>query len=135
MEKELYELKEILVDELKKYGKKGELSTGSLEIVDKLAHATKNLGKVIEMCEGSEEYSNARGGSYTGSYGRSMSMADGSYARGRGANAARDSRGRYSSEGYSRDGDFMMKLEELMGDAPDTKTRMDMEKILSKLNM
>lgn len=124
MEKELYELKEILVDELKKYGKKGELSTGSLEIVDKLAHATKNLGKVIEMCEGSEEYSNARGGSYTGSYGRSMSMADGSYAR-----------GRYSSEGYSRDGDFMMKLEELMGDAPDTKTRMDMEKILSKLNM
>lgn len=45
--KELYELREKLCDELKNYGKK-EMSTGSLDVVDKLAHAVKNLDKIIE---------------------------------------------------------------------------------------
>ena len=71
--KELYELKEKLVDELKEYGKK-EMSAGSLDVIDKLAHATKNLCKVIESME--EGYSGR------GSY--------------RGRN--RDSMGRYSSD-------------------------------------
>ena len=51
---DLYKLKDMLVEELKEFGKKGELSTGSLDTIDTLAHATKNLEKVIE-CEEDEE--------------------------------------------------------------------------------
>ena len=130
---ELYELKEMLCKELEEYGRKGDLSAGSLEIVDKLAHAVKNLGKIIEMYEEEdEEYSMAggsyRGGSYEGgggggqtgggSYrgGQGGGGSRNSYARGgcrgRGSNAKRDSMGRYSSRGgegrmrYSREGGY-----------------------------
>lgn len=103
---EIYQLKEMLCKELEEYGRKGEMSAGTLEIVDKLAHAVKNLDKIIES--GEEEYSNAyRGGSYRGG----GSYEGGSYARGRGRNARRDSMGRYSSEGYSRNEDG--KLEQV----------------------
>lgn len=84
---ELYELKETLCKNLEEYGKKNDLKAGDLDVIDKLAHSIKNLDKVIEKYE-EEEYSGARG---------------------RGSNAKRDSRGRYSSEysnamGMSRDG-------------------------------
>ena len=122
---DLYKLKDTLVKELKGYGKSGDLSKSSLEMIDKLAHATKNLEKVIECCE-EEEYSmgrgmggySRRGMSYRDSYEDSYadgdyraadgvrnyvrpdgSYADMSYARGRGAGAKRDAMGRYSSEG------------------------------------
>ena len=75
---ELYELKETLCKELEEYGRKKDMKAGDLEVVDKLAHTIKNLDKVIESYD--EEYSGARG---------------------RGSNARRDSRGRYSSENYS----------------------------------
>ena len=102
---DLYALKEALVKELEDYGKKGGLSSSSLDVVDKLAHAAKNVSKVIECCE-EEEYSRAEGHSYAepssyyvrpdGSYRSEASMA--SY-RGRGRGAKRDSMGRYSREG------------------------------------
>ena len=147
---ELYELKERLLQELEEYGSK-ELSTGTLEVVDRLSHAIKNICKIIEMKE-DEEYSgdmmggmggtsyarggnrggsSNRGGSYRGSYeGRG-----GSYARGRGSNARRNSMGRYSSErGYSRDGeDLADQLRDLMEDAPDETIRRDMERLLRKV--
>ena len=44
---ELYKLKDMLCEELKEYGSKSEMSAGSLEIVDKLSHAIKNLDKII----------------------------------------------------------------------------------------
>lgn len=83
---EIYDLKEKIMNELKKYASKPELSASSLDTIDKLAHAAKNLCKIAEDEE--ENYSGARGG-----------------GRGRGANARRDSMGRYSSEGdYSNEG-------------------------------
>lgn len=111
---EIYELKEMLMQELEEYGRKGELKdVGTLEIVDKLAHAVKNLCKIIETAEMEEGESSMAGGSYEGggrgnSYARGGGQGGGSYrssyARGRGRNAKRDSMGRYSSEGrYSRD--------------------------------
>ena len=49
---EIYELKEMLMQELEEYGRKGELKdVGSLEIIDKLAHTIKNLCKIIETAE------------------------------------------------------------------------------------
>lgn len=83
---ELYELKEKLCDELKNYGNK-EVTASNLDVIDKLAHATKNLDKVIEAYEegeySSRSYPDGMGGSYRG------------YSRGR-MSGMRDSRGRYS---------------------------------------
>lgn len=139
---ELYELKEKLCKELKEYGKKEKLDASSLQIVDTLAHALKNVCKVIESYEMEEEgYSNAYANSYGNSYGGGMSnrsMARGgsynsygmnSYARGRGSNARRDSMGRYSSRndgGYSNDESFRMGMQELMQDAPNDYVRQKM---------
>lgn len=106
---EMYELKEMLCDELEKITKKGELSAGSLDAIDKLTHSIKSIETIMAMDgysgDGSymgDEYSYTRGG---GSYAqRRDSMGrysrDGSYARG-------DRRG-----GYSRDDE----MEELKAD-------------------
>lgn len=139
---ELYELKEMLCKELEEYGQK-EMTTGSLEVVDKLANTVKNLGKIIEMYD--EEYSNENRSynsyrrndgrvSRRGSYGDGVSYRnDGSYARGRNAN--RDSRGRYSSNGYSMNDELVDQLEDLMQSAPDEKTRKEFERFIKKIEM
>lgn len=122
----LYELKEMLCSELEKYGSK-ELSAGSLEVIDKLAHAIKNIDKILESYDG--EYSNTRGGRSYARGGRNNAMMGGSYAQ------KRDSRGRYSREqGYSMAGDEMaMELRELMADAPTEQIRMDIQRIIDKV--
>lgn len=144
---ELYELKEKLCKELKKYNDK-DLTKESLEVVDKLSHATKNLDKIIEKYEEEEGASygyNSYDGSYRSGRGResynngSYARDNGSYARGRGRNARRDSMGRYSSNngsyesGYSRNGNIAAELRELMMDAPDEQTRMEYQKVINKL--
>ena len=134
---DLYELKEMLCKELEEYGQKGELSTGSLEVIDKLAHSVKNIGKIIEMCE-EEEYSSnygpyedGMGGSYArgGNRGGRSRGANqyGSYES-RGGSYKRDSRGR-----YSRDGGMIEDLRELMQEAPDDRTRQEFQKLIHKL--
>lgn len=84
-------------------------------------------------------YYSREGGSYDDSY------EGGSYARGRGQNARRDSMGRYSREGYSRDGGYSREdgysnhnemvdeLKELMANAPDERTRREMAKLIQKM--
>ena len=127
---ELYELKEKMIDELMGMSKK-DLSPAALERVDKLAHATKNLCKVIESVEGGHSYDD---GSYdNGSY-RSMgsyySRDNGnSYARGRGRYAARDSMGRYSSAKE----DAAKKLEKLMESAPDERFRQKLQEVMETI--
>ena len=60
----LYKLKDALVKELEDYGEDGGVTKANLDTIDKLAHAAKNVGKVIECCE-DEEYSMAMGGGYS----------------------------------------------------------------------
>ena len=125
---ELHELKNRLCDELEKYSAE-KFSAGNLEVIDKLAHAIKNIDKIIEMGEG--EYS-----------GDMMRPGGVVYARGR-RNAKRDAMGRYSSErmpdrmhepGYSRDGEELARqIRDLMDDAPDEHIRRDMERLLRKV--
>lgn len=145
---DLYRLKENLVKELEELGNQ-DLSKGTLDTVDKLAHAAKNIAKVIECCE-EEEYSNAMGysrrGGYSSGYSRRNSYAndgsdnfvrpDGSYrdggmsyARGRGAGARRDSMGRYSRA----EDETVMQLEQLMDTAQDEHTRKEIKKILDRM--
>ncbi len=82
----MIELRDMLMAELEKCSSKGELSAGSLEVIDKLAHAIKSIDTIMAMEEAG--YSNEDG----------YSMA-----RGRGRYAKRDSMGRYSSRGGSYD--------------------------------
>lgn len=148
---ELYELKEMLMKELEEYGRKGEMSAGSLEIVDKLSHAIKNLCKIIEAAEEEEEGYSRRGGSYyyeggqggntnTARMGRGGSGGGSSYARGggrgRGRNARRDSMGRYSRNGgmYYRNADELVEqLEDLMEDAPNEQIKQRMGQLVQEL--
>ena len=126
----------MLCEELKEYGSKDKLDVGGLEIVDKLAHAIKNIDKIIEAYE-ENEYSMTGGGSYE-NRGGTMRYNDGgmsgyrtSYARGR-RNAKRDSMGRYSRDG-SRNEDIVMELRDLMQDVPDDRTRQEFQKLIQKM--
>lgn len=123
--KELYELKEMLCDELKEYGKKGELkNAGTLDVVDKLAHTVKNLDKIIEAYEEGES------GMYPYAYDDGMNGRSMRYSRNyRGGSYAqrRDSMGRYSREGLAD------KLRDLMDEAPDEKTRLDLQRMIDKM--
>lgn len=85
------ELREMLCEELDKITKKGELSAGSLDVVDKLTHSIKSIDTILAM-----EDAGYSSDDYT--------MRGNSYARGRGSNARRDSMGRYSSDNYSMRG-------------------------------
>ena len=109
----MHKLMEYICDELedveRKVSKGNKLSTQELQYVDTLAHLKKNLLKAEEMSEGEESYSmrgysrrmsGAEDGySSDGSYADERYVRpDGSYARGRGAGAKRDSMGRYSKD-------------------------------------
>lgn len=118
---ELYQLKSKMIDELKKYGSK-ELNASNLEAVDKLAHATKNLCKIIEEAEYSE--TSGRGMYNYGSYDDGMMY---SHAR-TGRNVRRDSMGRYSGTG-----NLAAELRELMREAPDHDTRTEFEKLIARV--
>lgn len=111
---ELYDLRDMLCKELEEYGAKGEMSTGTLDVVDKLAHAVKNLDKIIEKQDGG----------YSGRY------YDGPY-RGSYRGRRRDGMGRYSS-GYSRAG-LADELREMMKDAPDDQTRQEIQRLVDRL--
>lgn len=127
----LEELKTMLCDELESYGSKGKLDVGSLEIVDKLAHAIKNIDKIIESKDG--EYS---GGMYvrgTNPY-DNVSYEDRSYARGRGRNARRDSMGRYSGDGYSMAADDVVdELRDIMNKVKDDRTKNEIKQFIHRI--
>ena len=134
------QLREMLCAELDEITRKGELTAGSLETVDKLTHSIKSIDTIVAMEEGG--YS--EDGGYEGA----------SYARGRGRNARRDSMGRYSSadysrenrggrRGYSRNGGYSMddskdemieKLHEMLDDAPNEKIRNAIHRLINQLD-
>ena len=136
---EFYELKEMLMDEVKKIANKGELTAGSLETVDKLLNSIKNACKIIMYDEYEKDgYSQADA---------DMSMSSYAYARGRGRNASRDSMGRYSSEGgysnrmYSRRGGYsyadksekVEMLREMMNEVGTDEERRALQKLIRKM--
>lgn len=149
----VYELKEKLCKELEEYGAKEKLDLTSVDIVDKLAHAIKNIDKILARYEEENGYSENGGGRYSYESGRRMMYPDysmnrgGSYARGRGRYANRDSAGRYSSNGsyrYSRDGGYsraeeemdsmVNDLQDIMQDLPPDKQH-EVRKFIQNLDM
>lgn len=98
--KGMEDLREMLCEELSNITEQGEITSGSLEIIDKLTHSIKSIDTIMAMEEAG--YSNEHGYSrYDGGYGRGGYddgySRRGSYARGRGGNARRDPQGRYSN--------------------------------------
>lgn len=134
--KELYELRDKLCREMKGMGREQKLSATSLQTIDTLAHAIKNIDKVIEnesQYSGTGNYGMSRRGA--GSYADGYYDPDGTYSttepysnRGR----ARDSMGRYSSTGYSRSG-IVDEMRELMMNAPDEHTRQQIQRLMTKM--
>ena len=137
-----YEVKEMLKSELNEIVKKGELSAGSLETIDKILNSIKNACKIIMYEEYAEDgYSYADG---------DKDMHEYSYARGRGSRAKRDSMGRYSSEGgysdrrggYSRRGysydegsksEKIGMLRDMMNEVSTDEERRTLQKIIRKM--
>jgi len=116
-------LSEQIADHTRKI-KNGGMSSSDLDALEKLTHTLASVKKIMAFMEDDEGYSGnwPEGGyreSYRGSYNR------GSYAR------KRDRMGRYSG-GYSR-GDLADKMRQLMMDAPDDRTRQEMQRLLDKL--
>ena len=138
---ELYELCETISRELADANEKirkagGKLSGADVEYVDKLTHTLKSIKTTMAMIEAEDGYSSEGGMSNArrGRYSRRGSYDGGSsYARGRGRYAKRDSMGRYSSMYYEAADDVTEKLKELMEEAPDEKTKVEIRKFITKL--
>ena len=124
------------------YIKQSGLSLSEVEHADKLAHLKKNLLRADELMDkGYSGEVRRYPFSYRGGYDDGSRTYDGgrSYdSRGRGSQAQRDSRGRYSSR-YVRD-DYSMNTDEIVHDlrslinmAPDERMRQELQRITTKV--
>lgn len=119
----------MLCDELEQYGNRDKIDAPSLEVIDKLAHAIKNIDKIIEKYEEQENGGSfARGNSYGGN---SYRYDDMPYARGNQGGRS-NARGRYSRDGYSN-GDMRMELQELMNEAPNEQFRQKIQRMMADM--
>jgi len=126
--KDLETLCDILSDQLKDVTRKAKngISSGDLENIDKLTHSIASIKKIMAFMEDDEYSGSWPDGSYRNMY-RGSYGHGGSYAR------KRDSMGRYSGErGYSRN-TLADKMRDLMMDAPDDRTRQEMQRMIEKL--
>ena len=145
----LHNICETLMDELNKANEKienagGELSSGDVEYLDKLTHALKSVKTTIAMMEADEGYSGwyMPRYAYEGNNPSTGGNSNRSYARGRGRNARRDSRGRYSSaRGYSREDGYSYNenmdsiiedIRDMMDNLPEDKKR-KVERLVNEL--
>ena len=123
----LHELKDQLIDEIIEYADKGRKSKDDAMTLKALTGSVDHLCNIIDGME--NEYSGTYDTGMSGSYNRSYNRGRGSYNR----SYKRDSRGRYSSDGYSRDGGMVEELRELMQDAPDERTRTEFQRFITKI--
>ena len=108
----LHDLKEMLCKELDEITRKGELTAGSLDTVDKLTHSLKSLETIIAM----HEY-----GDDSGYYRESNRR---SYAR-------RDRMGRYSRE--EARADMVSDLREIMHSTTDERMKNKLSRFISEI--
>lgn len=129
MHDNIYEFACKELDDLDRKAKNGSLSMAEMQYADILEHYRKDALAVDGMESGgySGHYP-IYGGTYSDGSSRTHG---GSYAGRR--NARRDSMGRYSGDGYSRDGGMVEELRELMQDAPDERTRLEFKRFIEKI--
>ena len=147
----MHKLIEYICDELEelegKVGSGEKLSVAEVEYMSLLAESKKDLLKGEDMMEGGYSgrgysrrgYSRREGREgrmyYDGRSNDGRSYEGRSYERGRGGSSRRGSMGRYSNE-YSMDTDSMVsELSEMMNEAPDERTRKEIQKLIEKIEM
>ena len=118
----LYELKDKLMKELEDYSQNGKFSRDDVETIKYMASAVDHLCNIMDDEEGYSGRYPYMGGVY------SDGRMDGRSSR---RSYKRDSMGRYS-RGYSRN-DLADKMRELMEDAPDDRTRQEIQRMVDKL--
>lgn len=126
------ELRDMLCEELEKITKKGELSAGSLDVVDKLTHSIKSIDTIIAMEESGYSKESNRGG--RGGYSHNYMYEDGgSYTRGgRGGRGGRTGANQYGS--YDDGSEMIVReLKDLMNDAPNEHIKMELKKTIQKM--
>lgn len=134
----LYEkIKEMLCEELETIAKKGELTAGSLDTVDKLTHAIKSIETIIAMNEYNDDgysnrgsYESRNGSSNARRYTRDGSM-DGGNSYARYGNVRRDSMGRYSRDEANEE--IISRLHEVMEEAQNEQTKQEIRKLINKM--
>ena len=140
--KELYDMKETVGHKIAQANKKikangGDIANDDVDIVDKLSHSIKSLVTTCAMLEAEED--GGYSGRYAPAYNPGVTYArDGrdNYSRDGSGNNGGYSRNRYSREnrnGYSRTGDMMDQLRQMMDEAPDETTRMEIRKLMDKM--
>lgn len=140
--KEVYELKETVGHKNAQANKKirsngGDIANDDVEIIDKLTHSLKSLVTTCAMLEAEEDgYSGRNAPAYNPGITYARDGRD-NYSRDGGGNNGGYSRNRYSREnrnGYSRTGDMTEQLRQMMDEAPDEMTRMEIRKLMDKMD-
>ena len=127
---ELKNLKRMLCEELESYAKRDSLTQNSLEMIDKLAHACKNVCKIIEDGE-NEEYSMAMSRYDGRGYSRDNYSRDGYYYDdGRSYRRGRDRMGRFISRDSS---EMVHKLHKMMDETEDEAIKDEIRRLADKM--
>ena len=105
----LYDLREMLMDELEQITKRGQITEGSLDIVQKLTHSIKSIDTILAMEQSSRESRESRESrdGYSGRRyydGSRDGSRESSYDGGGTSGRRRDSMGRFRDGGSSSDG-------------------------------
>ena len=129
------EIKEMLCKELEQITKKGELTAGSLETVDKILNSIKNAHKIIMYEEYEDgDYSRNDGMSMEGGYSTRRRDAMGRYTR----KGDYVDRGGRAYKGYSYDAGKEEKIEalrEVMNDANSEEEKRIIHKIIRRMEI
>ena len=130
--KEVYDLKETVGHKIAQANKKikangGDIANDDVEIIDKLTHSLKSLVTTCAMLEAEDD-----DGGYSGRY---MPTWNPGISYGYAGRERRDGGNSYENrDGYSRTGDMLDQLREMMEDAPDDVTRMEIKKLMDKMD-
>lgn len=150
-----YEIEDMLEDELKRIGKKGDMNPSDLENMYKMIDIIKDITTIEAMRKADEEGYSRDGSynSYTDSYGYSRNYSnarrgrdgdgDGRYSEDNSYRRGRDSMGRYTSRdgGSYREGGYsghtkeqmVKKLEQMMRDTDDENERENIIRAIEQL--
>ena len=144
--KEVYDLKETVGHKIAQANKKikangGDIENDDIGMIDELSHSIKSLVTTCAMLEAEEDgYSERYMPTWNPGISYGMDRRNGSSYENRdgySGNRGGYSRNRYSREnrnGYSRTGNMTDQLREMMEDAPDEMTRMEIKKLMDKMD-
>ena len=121
---ELYELKDILLKELKEYGKKEKVDVASLEVIDKLSESVWRICRIID------HYENGNADIYPAEYSNRYSYHVEPRMPHYNVSNKRDSMGRYSRGAADN---FRSDFQDLMQNAPNDYVRQKMMDVMNNM--